>query len=90
MPTSREVERLSVRSERMILPLRLFEVAMINNGMKRTRSVLEGSGQYGPRTRIESECERGTNASKLLLPVDALVQNEVYKTAKDLKGINSC
>ncbi|PRP76131.1 hypothetical protein PROFUN_15421 [Planoprotostelium fungivorum] len=43
-----------------------------------------------PRTIIESECERETNVSKLLLPVDALVQNEVYKTAKDLKGINSC
>ena len=40
-PTSREVERPSIRSERMILPLRLFEVAMINDGMKRTRSVLE-------------------------------------------------
>ncbi|PRP80444.1 hypothetical protein PROFUN_11899 [Planoprotostelium fungivorum] len=47
-----------------------------------------GSDNTDPRTRIESECERGTNI-KLLLPVDALVQNEVYKTAKDLKEINS-
>ncbi|PRP75565.1 hypothetical protein PROFUN_15676 [Planoprotostelium fungivorum] len=65
MPTSREVERPSVRSERAV-------------------------DNTDPRTRIESDCERGTNVSKLLLPVDALVQNEVYKTAKDLKGINSC
>ncbi|PRP74718.1 hypothetical protein PROFUN_16069 [Planoprotostelium fungivorum] len=87
MPTSREVERPSIRSERMILPLRLFEIPSYNFVLLPRK---RGSGQYGSRTRIESECERGTNASKLLLPVDALVQNEVYKTAKDLKGINSC